>query len=497
VKKYAPYLLMAGVLFFAYFPVLTGYYLHTDDYFWSKWGNFPPHDVLRFMTMTGRPLTGLLYACSVFVGQLAGMNVFRFLSVLNLCAAACLLFRWLCFYKCDRWFSSFLSAAIFTLPPFQVYVAFLSTAPDGLAVTLSILALVLVHRADTRSAPTFYNLAATLLLVMAFALYQHGACFYLTLLCVPLLMEKDPGSVVFWRKIFVCLCVFALATLLYYLPWRWWLEWAAIPSNLTGHDGRVFVTDFSQRWQWFMQVPFIEASNFWNINPVPVVSYVFMGFVATVLLCRLIIQKTWGSDLLRYFFLLALIPGSFFISLLSSAPPPAYRTYPALSVILLLAGILPLVFVEKTKYRLSLAGLTCLLMIVGACWAHRTVENYFAIPDSKEIRYIIQSIKDAQQNGQADFSGVAIVMINHPVAPGARNEIGEPSSAHGPNIRPIVMTALNELGIKKEVRVFDCYLNTVNLYWEEYGMVFNGLSLSSATVYPQDHTIIIDMNKMG
>ena len=83
------------------------------------------------------------------------------------------------------------------------------------------------------------------------------------------------------------------------------------------------------------------------------------------------------------------------------------------------------------------------------------------------------------------------------MAGGQRNEIGEPSSAHGPNIRPIVMAALNELGIKKEVRVFDCYPNTVNLYWEEYGMVFNGLSLSSATVYPQEHTIIIDMNKMG
>ena len=104
----------------------------------------------------------------------------------------------------------------------------------------------------------------------------------------------------------------------------------------------------------------------------------------------------------------------------------------------------------------------------GLLGAH-TVENYFAIPDSKEIRYIIQSIRHAQQNGQADFSGVAIVMINHPVAAGGqRNEIGEPSSAHGPNIRPIVMAALNELGIKKEVRVFDCYSNTVNLYWEEW-----------------------------
>jgi len=87
-------------------------------------------------------------------------------------------------------------------------------------------------------------------------------------------------------------------------------------------------------------------------------------------------------------------------------------------------------------------------------------------------------------------------MISHPVAVGLSDEIGEPSSAHGPNIRPLVMTALNELGIKKDVRVFDCDPNTVNLYWQEYGMVFSGLSLSSRAVYPQDHTIIIDMNKM-
>ena len=482
VKKYAPYLLMVGVLFFAYYPVLTGYYIHTDDYAWSRWGDHFPIAV-RFTTEVGRPLTGLLYLCSVFAGNLAGMNVFRFLSVVNLCVAAFLLSRWLCAYKCNRWFSSFLSAAVFTLPPFQVYASYLSTLPFGIAVTLSILALILVNR-------RLYT-AAILLLVMAFALYQPGACFYLTLLAVPLLMEKDIRSFVFWRKIFICLLVFAGAVLLYYLPWRGWLQWASVKS-CGKYDGRLFVSDFGQRWQWFMKGPFVEASNFWNIHPWPVVSYVFIGFLGTALLCRLRV-KSLGFDLLRGFVVLLLIPISFFVVLVSSAPSLEYRTYSALSATLLLVGILSLVFSEKVKYRLFLGGLTFLLMIGGACWAHVTVENYFAIPDSKEIRYIIQSIRNAQQNGQADFSGIALVMPRHPVAPDKRNEIGEPSTTAPQNIQSVVMTALNELGIKRNIRV-DSFEDMANLYLHEYGGMPNQSSLLAKVVYRQD--IIIDMNKI-
>ncbi len=185
--------------------------------------------------------------------------------------------------------------------------------------------------------------------------------------------------------------------------------------------------------------------------------------------------------------------------MLSSAPTQEYRTYAALSTTLLLVGILPLVFSEKIKYRMFLGGIAFLLMIMGACWAHKTVKKYFAIPDSKEIRYIIHSIRAAQLNGQADFSGVVLVMIRHSVGPGQRNEIGQLNTTHGPNIRPIVMTALNELGIKKKVRVFFCSLDTLNSSWGEYGMIFtkDGLGLPLTRVTPQKNTIIVDMDKIN
>jgi hypothetical protein len=405
------------------------------------------------------------------------------------------LFHWLCCYKLNRWFSCFLSAAVFTLPAFQVYVSFLCTAPFGIAVTLSILALGLVHR-------RLYG-APILLLVMAFALYQPCACFYLTLLCVPLLMEKDISSFVFWRKMFVCLLVFAGAVVLYYLPWRWWLQMGG-NAVIGKYDGRAFVSDLGQRWEWFIQGPFVEVSNFWNIYPLKGVSYGFIVFLGTVFLCRLIIQnkdfsfksksiKILGFDLLRYLVLLLLIPVSFFVSLASSAPSMEYRTYSALSATLLLVAILSLVFSEKVKYRLLLGGLTFLLMIGGACWAHLTVENYFAVPDSKEIRYIIHTIRAAQLNGQADFSGIALVMPRHPIAPDRRNEIGEPSTTAPQNIRSVVMTALNELGIKRNIRV-DTFEDMANLYLHEYGFMPNQSSVLPKVVYRQD--IIVDMNKI-
>ncbi len=491
VKKYAPYLLMAGVLFFAYYPVLTGYYLHTDDYYFMKWGNFS-QQIVRYATITGRPLQGFLYLLCVRIGSLAWMNLLRFLSVCSLCVAACLLFRWLCAHKCHRWFSAFLSAAVFTLPPFQVYASFVCVGfPDAIAMIFGILALMFVHRADTRSAPIFYNLAAILFLVMSFSFYQPGACLYLSLLVVPLLAEKDIGSFVFWRKIFVYLSVFAVAVLVYYLPWRVWLDWAAIPS-CANYDGRLFVPDVGQRWIWFIKGPLIDATNFWNIHPLRSVSYVFMGFVGMALLCRLR-MKNLGFDLIRYCVVLLLIPASFFIILVSSAPSMNYRTYPALSATLLLVGILSLVFSEKVKYRLSLAGLTFLVMIGGACWAHETVEDYFAGPDSKEIRYIIETIRDAQANGQADFSGIALVMPRHPFAPDKRGEIGEPSTTAPQNIRPVLMWALHELGIKKNIRV-DIFEDMANLYLHEYGVMPKQSGLLPKVVYRED--VIIDMTKI-
>lgn len=501
VKKYTPYLVMAGVLFFAYYPVLTGYYLHTDDYYWSKWG-ISRADSFMAATVAGRPLTGFVWQALPCVGQLAWMNLLRFLSVCNLCVAAFLLFHWLCCYKYDRWFSCFLSAAIFTLPPFQVYASYLSTASFGIAVTLSILALILVHRglglAGSRGGG-FYP-AAILLLVMAFCLYQPCVCFYLTLLVVPFLTEKNLGSFIFWRKILICLLVFAGAVLLYYLPWRCWLQWAAIPFA-SKYDGRVFVHDIGQRWQWFMNGPFIEASNFWNIYPLQGVSYGFIGFLGMVFLGRLIVQnkgnsiKTWGFDGLRYGVLLLLIPVSFFVILVSSGPTMEYRTYSALSATLLLLGILPLVFSENTRYRLFLSSITFLLMITGACWAHRTVKDYFAVPDSKEIRFIIKTIRDAQLHGQADFSGVAMAGPRHTIAPSRRNEIGQPTTTHPPNIRPLVMTALNELGIKKSSIRVDTFEDMFNLYWHEYGMIINGQTPPPQLIYKQD--IIIDMDKIS
>ena len=60
VQKYAPYLVMVGVLFFAYYPVLRGYYLHTDDYYWWYWGDASRKHVLGFGMTAGRPLAGFL-----------------------------------------------------------------------------------------------------------------------------------------------------------------------------------------------------------------------------------------------------------------------------------------------------------------------------------------------------------------------------------------------------------------------------------------------------
>lgn len=493
-ERYGFYVLIICALILSYYPVLIGYYLHTDDYFWSKWGGFASNDVMRFMSIVGRPLTGLLYSASIFIKKLSWMNGVRFLSVCNLCVAAILVFQWLRLHNVNHWVSCFLSIAVFTLPPFQIYTAYLSTAPFGISLMLSILALLLVDRAvrsDHRLKLWTYSIG-TLLIILAFSLYQPGACFYLTLLAVPLIMETNFASFKFLRKMCIYLAVFSLAAGLYYLIWRLWLGWADIPS-VGKYDGRIFVVDLAARWKWFVEKPLLEASNFWNIFPSQAVSFSFLGFMFSALLYRFIDRKNVLFGCIRVLLLLFLIPASYCVVLASSSPSTEYRTYSALSASLLFLAFLPLASFKNIKF-LIFASL--FLMILGIYYSQVTVKKYFVVPDSAELNYVIQSIRDYQMTYGTNFSSINLVIMNQSVHPlqVQRNEIAQPNTMHGPNIAPVVRTALSVLGMEKDVPIFFSFKGSNE--WMQHSRSFDrGMGLPVQIVPPQENSIIIDMNQ--
>ncbi len=183
-----------------------------------------------------------------------------------------------------------------------------------------------------------------------------------------------------------------------------------------------------------------------------------------------------------------------FVTLASSVPSPEYRTYVGLTPLLLLFGILPFVYLEKIRNARFLAVFASLLMFIGTWYAHAIVKTYIAVPDEKEMRYIVNAVREGELSSP-NYSGVLIIRIIKPVAPGKRREIGEPNAYALPNVLPMVRTALSEAGVKRDVRIFACYPDTVASVWDE--MILDRTDVRGRKVPPQANTIIIDMNRIS
>ena len=88
-------------------------------------------------------------------------------------------------------------------------------------------------------------------------------------------------------------------------------------------------------------------------------------------------------------------------------------------------------------------------------------------------------------------------MLFRSVAAVQRNEMGEPTLRHGPNLRPIVIAALRELGIARDVRVFQSLPDDPS-QWIEFGTQLHWMSLDYFAMKPlPGKTITIDASRLG
>lgn len=527
------------MLILAYYPVINGYYLHTDDYFWSKWGVGTPEERLRFLTIVGRPLAGLYYNTYIWADKLADMNFFRFISILNLSLGAFFVFLWLRTFQVAVLVALTLSVTVFTLPPFQVFAAYLATAPYGISSTVSALALLIFNKINPNNTLKFNVLAGTSvvgLLVISLALYQPGAGFYLALLPMLVLLPEGFDPVKIMKAYFRAGLFFGIAVIIYYLSWRIWLSMDDLPS-LGRYDAREFVTDWSERLTWFFDQPLKNSINLWNIRPNDTLFYLLLILLVFNIFYNLrskifsqdkvnnnkfaktnykkstqtkklntknsekfqtlnefIINNRLGIIGISGFGILLFIPLSYLISLVSSNPAPEYRTFCAIACIIFLLITLPLMTAKK---NLRLAKIVSgLLMIGGIISANHTVNNYFVIPDSSEVHFLLDQIGSQITNTGNSADNINIIIRQEPVAQFQSSEIGEPSGRHGPNIKPIIRMILNELGITRPLQIF--FSGTKNApVWVKYNDVFvNGLGLSSEGVRPLPNSIIVDMNML-
>lgn len=481
----------------AYSPAIHGYYLHTDDYFWSSYGSFPHKAILTFMSIVGRPLTGAIYCAFGAVKTMNGMNLLRALSIVNLAALGLLTYRYLRMELCSAPVALAASVALLTTPPFATAVGFLSTAPYAFSATVAALAFVLVDGSHGRWG---LALLAWLLLIVSLAIYQPGALFYISLAAVSTFLA-DPRR--FYRdhlrKLAIHGAILAAACGFYYWAWRAWLQHAHVPP-LGKYDARQFIVDIHGRVVWFLRTPLVEASNLWFVQPMTVVS-ILVGGVVLVALCLQYSPPSGARGIAgtlgKAAALLTMLPMTYGISLASYMPSAEYRTYTALEGAIVLLFVISLAHIAGRIARPAVPIAMAVLLMGGIYAAHVTVERYFTAPDSKEFCFVKDQIDRQRRTAASVFDMVQLIIVRRPVAAMQRNELGEPSLRHGPNLHPIVTAALRELGIARDVRVLQS-LPDEPAQGVEWGTQLHWMSLDYFAMRPlPGKTITIDASRLG
>ena len=524
-QKYDDYYAIAAivlVIIVAYLPVMSAHYMHTDDYFWSRWGGFSCHDKIHFMSIPGRPLSGAAFCGFDFLTNVPAMSLVRRLGVACIIGFSLLVFHLLRRNGVAPAAAAALSVIIATLPPFQVYAGYLTTSVFMFGAVLAAMAMIVVQDcvipARTVATRLSAGFAAVVLLIVSFDLFQPTALFYITLLAIPILLSRPTTFFKDWvGRLMVYALIFTIACGLYYLSWRVFYLLDGT-SEAGKYDGRRFVDDVWARTGWFIGRPLVDTLNLWNITPRLWLAW-SAGIAIVGLFCyrigeqlfftkpdrvvalldELRVLKGYGRLVvdglnagLYLLFFVALLPVSYAINFVSVGPSPEYRTYGPLAMTVACLLFVSLYRVLAAARPRLVTAILAAAAVGGTISAHLCLNGFFVKPDTLEYSHVVNQIKDyVARNG--GLEGVHIVQIHHPVAAeGQRYEIGEASLFHPPNVRPLVRAALEEAGVRPPVRV-TISSSVTDGKWLLPGTVLTGQSLDDRDIAPMPrNTLVIE-----
>jgi uncharacterized membrane protein YhaH (DUF805 family) len=439
---------------FIYLPSILGYFLHTDDWFWTYWGGFTCKGVINWILPIGRPIAGLIYCALPVVHDFSHVWIFRLISILNIGAIGYLLWKWMVQFKIDPFAAFMFAILVITLPAFQVFSSYISTLPHCLGLTTSLLAAFCVERSLSETPePRKWPLRVTagLLIIVSLSLNQASALYYIGVLAVPLLMCDASTIVKTWsKKLFTYASVLSASMAVYYFIFRLSAEFLTF-RNVGKYDGRNMVQNYGERLQWFFDNPFFESANLWSVTPTRQDFWLVLGAMLAIVLVDFAISASKNGTILKYIAVLLLFPTGYGVSLMSSDPSKEYRTYAVLGsifIFFLFIGTYQLCMRKMhVAAREKLFTALMVLAIGTGIYANKSITEYFVLTDSIEFRFVKNEIRKYIASGQP------LKQIHLTQAVGAisarrqRNEMGEPIIRHTPNVEPLIWAALEEQGV--------------------------------------------------
>ena len=444
-------------VFLSYQPILSGYYLFTDDYhlvypkIGSDQSNFfisnYEHLYNFFIKSYSRPLT---YYYAILLNKLildpSDAYFFRLSSILIIITIGIFLIRILRNLNITLFHSCCLSFLIISTPSFLIHSYWLILMPSLFSILFSILAYELL-REFIFSQKQFYKIfVASFFILLSLLAYQQTSTFFLLLAFLPLINsffnKKNIDLEIFFYKISTYFITFFLHLLILYYYYD------SKPRGFEYHLQLIYY-----KFLWLINEIIPLSINFIYFNS----SFFYLLFLLIIIF--IYSNKIYLSFKKKLNFIFYFSCFLFFCSMLFFFPALIAKYYFTSShrIIIVLSSFYLIIFYFLFKRILSNKNLSYLLFVVCLFTFLKSfyfLKFYVSIPQSKEyetIKLILkENLNDNIQN---------IIFIRPPRESRYLNinfpkgiEFGYLSSAIETNSNEMILTAIEDL--KKNSKLF-------------------------------------------
>lgn len=458
-----------------YFPAVSSYYVHHDDYLLWAWkrDGFQNHPQFAFMMAIGRFIgVYILLGLGSLVTSVYDANIIRFVSIFTLSLCAWLLFLWLRPYFKTMVHPFLLSLLIFTLPPFQVFAGWASTAYCSIATLFAILAGIMADRIPMEK-PTLRGLidkhviGSVGLLFCALITHPMPAMFYWVIAAFYMVLEKPTASSTRWKQKMLVFALVGFSTISIYAVMLRFVKAHYIRNTVGSYNPYVMTSDPVRKLVWFIRDPLFTSLNLWNIFPNSIYSWTIIMFILITIASMALVRRSlhtmkeqhysgdrliWLSSMFFILIILSYLPG--IVAIGTFAPYRSNVALVSMVIVIMMWALQSWILLLQQKLQKTL---WTVILFAACAWgisrANHNVKYYFAISDNLELRYIQNIVRT---HDLRNYNKIHVVMPEKAfVGPEYRNdEFASPATINPRDIPWIIRCACSELGVLGELGHF-------------------------------------------
>ncbi len=474
----------AVVTLAAYFPVILRDFVYQDDHWLWIWeyANCRSHPEYDFVFFIGRPIAMfLLCPTFVLVDSIDSAYLTRISPLIQTVLVFCLVYWVLKKLFVNDLSAVFVSGMIITSLGFHPYNYWIMATYIPFALIISLVSVILIFTVlpTIKTSNTGENLTqktliirhflTLVLLIFTLGTYQPFAGLFILMgaLYVLVLSHRNPKQIK--KTIWIVSSLYILSHILYYIILRLFLSRLNLEELQINYDPTNLGVLLSpsllvEKISWFIRVPLLMSLNLVNQESISI--QLFSLFTVVALLtysCKEALTRERNSltnrrsIILGYIFIIASIPLSFAIIILSHNSSPNFRTSTHMTLFFLSVVIICLPYVF-TKLRTSknksamfhflgkqktilVSGIFLLLLNIFN--SNRILDNFSRIHAS-ELTFIEEKLLSTDQ---ISLNEIELINRSNPrIIAGSLHDLNAYSSTDPFHLRAMLAGAADHIG---------------------------------------------------